>query len=407
MIKVLCLSEMYPNPLNTHWGSFVHQQNQALMAKGVEIKVVSPVPWIPFPLSLNKAWKKFNQIPKQETLDGIEVYHPRRIAFPQKIQFHRNGFFYYQSILPLIKKIDESFHFNLIHAHVAFPDGVAGAFLKRDLDRPLVITVHGKDTANDRWSTVSLHPLCKKVIFEAFRSSSSIVGGSQYVKRTILEYYPSLPPDLIQVIHGGIDPLQMDPSSLKKSRYSKTRSLVSVGAFIPLKGHRFTIEAMKKVVEAFPDCVLSIIGEGEEKKDLIHLVETLGLKEAIHFMKPLPHDQLLRFMAQSDLFVLPSWAEGLGLVYLEAMALGIPVIGCRGQGIEDVVKHGETGFLVKPKDSEELSFLILMLLQDDRRRAEIARAGQQVVLNRFKCEDNAERQVALYRNLISGTNLDV
>jgi glycosyltransferase involved in cell wall biosynthesis len=398
MMKILCLSEMYPSSVNPYPGSFVHRQNRALTEKGVEIKVISPVPWLPFPLSIRKKWGKFGEIPQYEILDGIEIYHPRRPVIPKRFYFHFNGFLYYNFIRHVVRKSLKEFNIELIHAHVALPDGLAGALLAREIQRPLIITSHGKDTANAAWSTIHFSSHCKEAIYKAFSYSSKIIGVSHYVKRSILESYPTLEHEKIVVIQGGVDRYD---HLRRENQTLRVKTILSVGALIPLKGHHFTIEAVKKMTKIFPNFRLIIVGEGEEKHNLIRQVEKEGLQNLVHFLNTLPHEKLLKLMALSDIFVLPSWAEGLGMVYLEAMALGLPVIGCKGQGIEDIVSHGETGLLVKPKDSEELSNLILQLLKDEGLRVKIGREGQKIVLNNYRWEDNAEKHVKLYQSLIS------
>ena len=167
MIKVICFAEMYPSSVNAYMGSFIHSQNRALMEKGIEIKVISPVPWIPFPLSLKDQWAKFNRIPRKEVLDGIEVYHPRRPILPKGLAFHLNGFLYYKCIYQVVIELLDRFDFDLIHAHVALPDGFAVALLTKEIRRPLIITVHGKDTANAQWSTARRNQRCEAAIFKA------------------------------------------------------------------------------------------------------------------------------------------------------------------------------------------------------------------------------------------------
>ncbi len=401
MIKVICFAEMYPSSVNAYMGSFIHSQNRALMEKGIEIKVISPVPWIPFPLSLKEQWAKLNQIPRKEVLDGIEVYHPRRPILPKRLAFHLNGFLYYKCIHQFVIELLHRFDFDIIHAHVALPDGFAGALLTKEIQRPLIITVHGKDTANAQWSTAHRNLRCKAAIFKALMSSSKIVAVSNYVKRSTMEVYPGLDSRKIVVIHGGVDLMK---SQLRKKKQSDIITILSVGPLIPLKGHRYTIDAMKEAVKAFPNCRLVIVGEGEEKEELMRQVAGNGLQNFVSILNILPHEQLLKLMSICDIFVLPSWAEGLGIVYLEAMAFGLPVIGCKGQGIEDIVSHGETGFLVEPKNSRQLTSLLLELLRDEGVRRKIGEAGQEVVLKNYRWGNNAAKHVQLYESLIRKQN---
>jgi glycosyltransferase involved in cell wall biosynthesis len=293
------------------------------------------------------------------------------------------------------------FDFDLIHAHVALPDGFAGALLSKEIQRPLIITIHGKDTANAQWSTAQRNPRCKAAILKALMSSSKIVAVSNYVKRSTMEVYPSLDRGKIVVIHGGVD---LTKSQLREKKQSDSMTILSVGPLIPLKGHRYTIDAMKEVVKAFPNCRLVIIGEGEEKEKLMRQVAGNGLQNVVSILNILPHEQLLRLMSICDIFVLPSWAEGLGIVYLEAMTFGVPVIGCKGQGIEDIVSHGESGFLVEPKNPRQLTSLLLELLRDEEVRRKVGEAGQEVVLKDYRWGNNAAKHVQLYESLIRKQN---
>lgn len=395
-MKVLCLSEMYPNIVYPYLGLFVHKQNEALKKRGVNIKVVSPVPWFPFPLSIRKIWDRFKQIPYKEILDEIEIYHTRRIIIPKKIGYHLNAYTYFFSIFKLIKKIKKEFDFDIIHSHQALPDGLVGSFLKKEFNKPLVVTIHGKDIANDQWSTIHISHSCKKAVFDVFQSSSKIVGVSNYIKNSILNFYPNINSKKIAVIHGGISEIKRTAQNKK----DKKIVILSVGALIPLKGHKYTIKAMKEVIKAFPNCQLIIVGEGKEKNNLVHQVNSLGLRNIVNIINFIPQEQLLELMASADIFVLPSWAEGFGLVYLEAMSHGIPVIGCKGQGIEDIVVHGETGFLVEPKNSEEISNIILSLIKNEELRNKIGKRGQEIVTKYYKWEDNAEKYIRLYSELL-------
>ena len=101
-------------------------------------------------------------------------------------------------------------------------------------------------------------------------------------------------------------------------------------------------------------------------------------------------------MQRCILFALPSSYEGLGCVYLEAMSCAQPVIGCRGQGISEIVRHGSNGFLVGPDNEKELTLAIAMLLREPSRRANIGTAARDTILERFTLADQAENLVRIY-----------
>jgi len=105
-------------------------------------------------------------------------------------------------------------------------------------------------------------------------------------------------------------------------------------------------------------------------------------------------------MDACDVFSLPSWNEAFGVVYLEAMACGKPVIGCQGQGIEDVITDGKTGFLVKPKDVADLAAILLMLFEDPELRRKVGAQARRLVQADFTWEKNVEKTVVVYKQVL-------
>jgi glycosyltransferase involved in cell wall biosynthesis len=104
-----------------------------------------------------------------------------------------------------------------------------------------------------------------------------------------------------------------------------------------------------------------------------------------------------------DVFSLPSWQEGFGIVYLEAMALGKPVIGCKGEGIEDFVVDGETGLLVEPKNPDQLADAMEFLICNPEKARTMGENARQFVLQNYTWEKNAEKMIDIYRNVTHGT----
>ena len=128
-------------------------------------------------------------------------------------------------------------------------------------------------------------------------------------------------------------------------------------------------------------------------------MQELGLEARVTLTGGLPHEQVLSRMAQSDLFVLPSWGEGYGIVYIEAMAAGCIAVGARGEGIEDTIRDGENGFLVPAGDTDEVERVMRAVFE---RRADYAplRARGMETARELTWEKNAMRTEAVYREAI-------
>jgi glycosyltransferase involved in cell wall biosynthesis len=166
---------------------------------------------------------------------------------------------------------------------------------------------------------------------------------------------------------------------------------------IPTKGHATLIRAAAALASEFPDLRFEIIGDGPERAPLQKLCAQLQVAEKVRFLGRQSRKQVAAAMQRSTLFVLPSRYEGLGCVYLEAMSTGKPAIGCRGQGIAEVIQHGSNGFLVGPDNDRELALAIAMLLKDETRRRNISVAARDTILDRFTLAHQAESLLRIYR----------
>jgi glycosyltransferase involved in cell wall biosynthesis len=176
----------------------------------------------------------------------------------------------------------------------------------------------------------------------------------------------------IRVIPMGIDPdkYRLGNFSDLKKKYKTRNIILSVGRLIDWKGIVFLIDAMPRVMKEHPDSILLIAGSGPEKESLVHRVHELGLEKMILFLGVVSNEDLLSFYHSADVFVLSSINKGgkteaLGVVLLEAMASGCPVIGCNVGGIPDIITDGENGFLVPEQDPDALAEKIVRILDDN------------------------------------------
>lgn len=402
-MKVLCLSNLYPNKHNPLRGGFVKDQVAALTRLGCQVKVVSPVPAAPAPIRfLAKKWRGYAGISQLVEEGAVQIFHPRYLLLPQNRFFAYSGWFYYRAIKNLVKKLNGAWPFDLIHAHTALPDGYAGTLLSRIFKKPLVVTIHGRDLQD----TVFRNGRCRRTVLEALRGAEAVVNVSEKLADSCRSH---LGPDArIKVIGNGIDPagIYRDYSPLKE-KYAGSKIILSVGSLKKTKGHDLTLRAFKIIRKQFNQVILLIIGGGEERENLLSLAGELGVKEAVEFIAPLPHSTVMEYMSVSDLFVLPSWLEGFGIVYLEAMAHGKPVIGVRGQGISDVIRHGVNGLLVEPLDEHGLAGAVLGLLKNQNYALVLGERARDTVLKDYTWSCSAQKLLDLYQSVTAGWDADV
>ena len=394
-MKILVISDMYPSTFNEINGIFVHKQVKALITKGLEVQVVSPVPWTPFPINyLSSKWKKYSTIPVRRVYEGINIWYPRYVTFPRAWFFDSLGQRIYLGVKDVIKKIYQNFQFDLIHAHVALPDGFAGMKIAKKYKKPLFVTIHGQDFHD----TIFRNEKCRRNLERIVNYSARTIAVSEKLKK-IGEKYLQINSNKIVVIPNGISISDIYREQSKISQeYHGRKIILSVSRLTKAKGIDLNLKAISKLKRKYPHIIYLIVGEGKEKENLEELVNKLNLKSIVKFIRELPHHKVMEYMAACDIFSLPSWMEGFGVVYIEAMAHGKPVIGCQGEGIEDFVKDGKTGLLVKPRDVDSLANVMDCLLCNADEAQAMGERARKVVLEDYTWEKNAEKISKIYNN---------
>jgi L-malate glycosyltransferase len=174
--------------------------------------------------------------------------------------------------------------------------------------------------------------------------------------------------------------------------------LVSVGALVAHKGHRFLLDAMPEVIREVPDVHLVILGEGELRSSLERQVRELHLEK--HVLLPGFRHDVLSLMKSADLFVMSSVTEGLGSTVLDAMAMKLPVVGTRAGGIPEAILHGQTGLLVPPGRAADLADAIVQLLKSPALRTRMGDAGLKHVATHFGVGQLLHGTLAAYRRAV-------
>ncbi|MDP4177094.1 MAG: glycosyltransferase [Bacillota bacterium] len=397
-MNILVISHMYPSTYNNVAGIFVHEQVKELIKNGYNVKVVSPVPAVFFPLtSFKKKWREYGEIPKKDIIDGVEVYYPRYIEFPKGFFFASSGVFMFLGIKRLVDKIYKDFKFDIIHSHVALPDGYASMLLNKFFNVPHVVTIHGQDLQ----VTINKSLLCKNSLYKVFNNVDKIITVSSKLMKVIADDFK----EKIEVIGNGInieEIIECENMCLyQKNEDNDVKKILSVSNLIPSKGIDLNIKAIHMLKSKYPNIIYYIIGDGEEKENLIKLVESLNLGNNVKFLGRLSHKDVFNIMSQIDIFSLPSWQEGFGVVYIEAMAQGKPIIAVKGEGIQDIIEHGKNGFLIERKNYEQIANTIDYLLVNPKEAIKIGEEGKKIVIKEYTWEKNVKKTEKIYKKLLN------
>ncbi|MFA0833707.1 MAG: glycosyltransferase family 4 protein [Methanobacterium formicicum] len=372
---------------------FVHRLMKEIARKGHEVHVLAP----------------FTGGETDYVLEGVHVerfhyFYPRRFeklsgrsgmidnvkeGFLVKIQVLTFLFFNVFYALRKLRKMD------VIHVQWPIPNGLGALFLKKIYGIPYITTIHGEE----------VHLSKRYHMLFALRwlvtNSSKTITNSTATRKSCLE--AGLDGEKIEVIPFGVDTDFFRPLDVYKDE--NIFQILSVGYLIERKGFEYLIRAMPHVLKEHENARLKIVGSGPLESKLKSLIYELDLGDQVEIVKNVSDEKLLMMYNSADLFVLPSIVdsqgntEGLGVVLLEAMACGVPVIGSDVGGISDIIKNKETGLLIPEKNSYEISQVISKLITNRDLREKILDNGLNSVKKKFSWGKIAEYYILIYSKL--------
>jgi glycosyltransferase involved in cell wall biosynthesis len=281
---------------------------------------------------------------------------------------------------------------DVIHAHWLLPQGLAAALIKFIAGTPFVVTGHGGD----------VYGLQGRLAMALKRLVLRRAAGVTVVSRALAEKVKGLAAiSRLAVIPMGVDAALFNPElsnpGLRERLGIKGPFLLFVGRLSEKKGVRYLLEALPPVLKNFPETRLVVVGKGELADELQALAAGLGLAEKVIFTGAVPNRELPAYYASADIFIGPSVtasggdAEGFGLTFVEAGLSGCVVVGTDSGGIGDIIADGRTGFLVREKNSADLTAVLRKILADLDRHRQIGRAARLEFRSSFDWEVIAAR----------------
>lgn len=400
-MKILILTSSFPRFIGDHQGNFVFYLARGQVERGNSVLVLCPhIPKTPF----------------REMMEGVEVirfpyffpyglerlssdsgmYSALRHSFLAWIQLPL--FFLCQSCMAY--RVIGKQHIDVIHSHWIVPQGLTGALCHRLFSIPHLATIHGTDlnlVKNSRF----LQILCRFIV----RNSAVVTVNSSYMKNQLMEIVPQAM-GKTRTIPMGVDLSRfiIDISSGRTRNNPEEKIILNVGRLIDWKGTTCLIEAMPEILSRIPGARLIIIGRGPQEEILQQKVRDLRLENHIEFPGTVSDEDLRGYYRSADVFVLPSInvsgrTEGLGVVLLEAMASGCPVIGSNVGGIPDIITDGENGFLVPERDPGALAKRITEILSGTDLSDKFRINGLLRVRNSFSWEKISDEFSAVYRQV--------
>jgi len=389
-MKIGVITSAYPEFEDDPHGIFVHRLMREISKQGHEVHILAPY-----------TGKKTKYVLEGVHVERFHYFYPKRFqnlcgrsgmidnvkeGVLVKLQVLTFLFFNIIHSLTKLKGMD------VVHVQWPIPNGLGALFLKKIYGIHYINTIHGEEV----YLSKRYHTLFALKWF--VNNSVKTITNSSATLNSCLEN--NLEKEKLDIIPFGVDTNFFKPLTI--SRNENIFQILAVGYLIERKGFEYLIKAVKKVLNKYKNVQLTIVGSGPLEKKLKNIIKELKLDSNAKIMKNVSDEELLYLYNSSDLFVLPSVVdsqgntEGLGVVLLEAMACGLPVIGSDTGGIPDIIQDCETGLLVPEKDISKLSNAILSLIENKELREKIAVNGYNKVRERFSWEKIAESYLSVY-----------
>ncbi len=273
-----------------------------------------------------------------------------------------------------------------LHVHFATPATTVGLIAARAFGFTFSMTVHGPDEFYD----VTAHRLKEKLAGAAFVTCIGNYARSQLMKLT-----PATDWHKFEVAPLGVFPAVFQPLPPREAR--AVFEIICVGRLVDAKGQHILLAAVERLLRAGRNVHLQLVGDGPDRAALAAAVAERGLQHAVSFTGPVNQDGIRALYGEADVFALASFAEGIPVVLMEAMALQLPCVTTRITGIPELIRDGIEGLLVAPSDAHELAEALARLMDDPGLRAQLGAAGRKRVLSNYDLTRNLPRLAEIFR----------
>jgi teichuronic acid biosynthesis glycosyltransferase TuaC len=344
-MRILTFTSLFPNARAPAFGIFIYQRVSHFASRpGASVHVIAPVPYFPTWLPMSK-WRLHSQVPKNEIIGNLSVYHPRYPLLP-KVAMPLHGLLMFLGAYPCARTLHRQFRFDCIDAHYVYPDGLAAVLIGRMLNLPVVISARGTD--------INYFPAFKMIrpqIRWALKQATGVIGVSTPLKHAMVELGALA--DCARTIGNGIDLTRFQPLDRSQARRHlglplDAQIVVSVGALATAKGHPLLIRAIARLATERSNLHAYVVGEGHYRRDLQRQARNLGVEDRIHLVGAYPNEQLKYWYSAADVSCLASTREGWANVLLESLACGIPPVATRVGGAPEAITSADLGLLVEP-----------------------------------------------------------
>lgn len=394
--RILITASTYPRWDNDATPGFVEQFAKNIKRRNTDVYVIAPHAY---------------GAKKNEVKDGV-VIHRYHYFIPPKAQtimydggavnkINKTPTYAVKVVLLLVSqflnvlRLTYTNKITVINAHWAIPQGFVAVFVKIITGKKIVLTVHGGDIFNLNGKIMTA---VKKFVL---KHSDVVCPNSEATMLACKSIYDRSYEIIPMGIYMDKFTVQSPSIELKKAHSVKGFTMLYVGRLADVKGVKYLLEAATILKQKGKEFTVIIVGEGPLRNEFRQYIDMNGLETYVHLVGWVSSDQLNEYYSIADLFVGPSLSEPQGLVFVEALATGTPVLATKVGGIPGIVTNGVTGYLVPPKSAKKIAEKVEYLIDNPKILAHMADTARNSVVNKFSWENTTARYEEIFSRFTS------
>ena len=359
-------------------------------------------------------WELYSRLPKNEYLiaagqtKGDEEFDKTRDLDILRLPLSSTAWglksatglkFYWENFLAIRKLIKKN-KITQIHCGRCLPEGVLGLMINKIYRIPYLCYIHGEDieaASSSREQSLMVRSVLK--------NASSLIANSKNTQKILINHW-KVEADKTVVLNPGMDanrfiPAEFNIEARKKLGWDNRPVILTVGRLQQRKGQDMLIQALPEIKRHFPNILYAIIGDGEEKDQLLSLVEKLSLQQEVQFFSEISDSEMIQCYQQCDLFVLPNRSigkdiEGFGMVLVEAQSCGKAVLAGDSGGTAETMLIGETGYIVDCTSPAPLAKKIVQMLNQEEELVTMGKRAREHVVKTLDWNMHATKAKSLF-----------
>lgn len=390
-MKICIVPTMFPKYKGDYYGSFVFDEAKSLVDKGFEVHVVTQH-------NPNTSY--------DEIVDGLHVHRFRWLE-PKEFRalVHFRGLkdnlrllTYMISLFFKLVMIISKYKIDIVHAHSTIPTGLLAVIVTKIFRIHSFVTAHGMDINNFQNNMIF-----SNLISFSLNHSDKVIAVSTDLAEKIKDMGVNENKIIVLMNAVDINRFRSSDTGDLRSKYGVRKKdvlLLFVGYLDTFKGIFELINAVYGLYKENKNIKLIIVGTGPKYKELEKKVFELGLDQSVIFAGTVLHNTIHKYFQAADIFILPSYSEGLPVSILEAMASNTPVIASNVGGIPEIIDDGKNGFIIPPKNESILRNKLMVLVNDVKLRENFAIKSAEIIRDKFDNNKKINELIELYLETI-------